>query len=153
MIKKTTIFLICLILNSCSPWAKQEISLFFLAMSSCFSEAELGDGYYYLSYYDAIDVGYNEGSLIYKSTQKSYYQTILIQGGIVEVKKNKQFIIVGQNKQQVDRNFKTEVYYYWIIDKKNKPDVYGPFTLDDYLTKKRELEVPKNLRLKCEKNR
>ena len=150
MIKKIIIFLVCLLLSSCSPWEKQEISLFFLTMSSCFSEAELGNGYYYLSNYDAIDVGYNEGSLIYKSTQKSYYQTILIQGGILEVTKDRDFILVGQNKQQVDLKHKTAVYYYWIINKNNS-EIFGPLTFDDYLKKKKELAVPETLKLKCER--
>lgn len=150
MIKKIIIFLVCLLLCSCSPWVKQEISLFFLTMSSCFSEAELGNGYYYLSYYDAIDVGYNEGSLIYKSTQKSYYQTILIQGGILEVAKDRDYILVGQNQQQTDLKHKTAVYYYWIINKNNS-EVFGPLTFDEYMVKKKELGVPKDLKLKCER--
>lgn len=150
MIKKIIIFLVCLLLCSCSPWVKQEISLFFLTMSSCFSEAELGNGYYYLSYYDAIDVGYNEGSLIYKSTQKSYYQTILIQGGILEVAKDRDYILVGQNQQQTDLKYKTAVYYYWIINKNNS-EVFGPLTFDEYMVKKKELGVPKDLKLKCER--
>lgn len=150
MIKKIIIFLVCLLLSSCSPWVKQEISLFFLTMSSCFSKAELGNGYYYLSYDDAIDVGYNEGSLIYKSTQKSYYQTILIQGGILEVKKDKTYILVGQNQQQTDLKYETVVYYYWIINKNNS-EVYGPLLFDNYLAKKKELGVPETLKLKSEK--
>ena len=150
MIKKSIVFIACLMISSWSPWAKQEIGLFFLAMSSYFSEAELGDGYYYLSYYNAIDVGSNEGSMIYKSTQKSYFQTILIKGGIIEVNKDKAYILVGQNKQQLDLKVKTDVYYYWIIEKA-RTEIYGPLTFDEYIAKKKELGVSESLKLKSEK--
>lgn len=123
------------------------ILLFF---SSCFSEADLGDGYYYLSYGNAIDNGYNEGSTIYKSPQKLCFQTVLIQGGILEVNKSKDYILVGQNKQQKDSNEKTKVFYFWIINKQSS-GVYGPFVSDEYENKKKELGVPESLKLKCEK--
>lgn len=133
-IKKTTAILICIIMGACSPW----------------SEQELGDGFFFLPSYIAMDVGFDDGSLIYKSTQKNYYQTILIQGGILEVNKDNRFILVGQNERQMDMNILTEVFYYWIIDKPYTI-VYGPFTYSDYLDKKSELKIPKKLKLKCEK--
>lgn len=134
MIKNKLIFFVCLMMSSCLSW----------------SEEELGDGYYYLPYYEAIDVGYNDGSVVYKSTQKLYFQTILIQGGIIEVKKDEKYILIGQNKQQHDLDYETKVYYYWIINK-HSSSVYGPYTLDKYLAKKKELDVPESLKLKSEK--
>ena len=74
---------------------------------------------------------------------------MLIQGGILEVMKDRDFILVGQNKQQFDLKQKTAVYYYWIINK-NTSEVFGPLAFDDYLTKKKELGVSEKLKLKCE---
>ena len=120
-------------------------------MEACsfWSNEELGNGYYYLPDYEAIDIGYCKGSTIYKSIQKDYFQTVLIQGGILEVMKDRDFILVGQNKQQFDLKQKTAVYYYWIINK-NTSEVFGPLAFDDYLTKKKELGVSEKLKLKCE---
>ena len=70
MNKKTILFLLCLMMGACS---------------FC-SEEELGNGYYYLPDYEALDIGYCKGSTIYKSIQKNCFQTVLIQGGILEVK-------------------------------------------------------------------
>ncbi len=123
-----------MVLGACLPW----------------SEGELGKGYYYLPNYEAKDVGYDGGSTVYKSTQKNYFQIVLIQGGILEVNKNMDFILIGQNKQQLDLKQKTKVYYYWIIDKNNSK-VYGPYILNEYLEKKNELGVPEKLKLKCER--
>ena len=122
-----------------------------MAACSFWSDEELGNGYYYLPDYEAVDIGYCEGSTIYKSIKKNYYQTILIQGGILEVSKNRDFILVGQNKQQIDLKHKTDVYYYWIIIKDNS-EVFGPLTFDEYMIKKKEMGVPECLKLKCEKN-
>ena len=52
-----------------------------------------------------------------------------------------------------DRWFMMEnsnVHSYWIIVIKTA-NVYGPLTFDQYLTKKEELEVTENLKLKCER--
>lgn len=135
MNKKTLLFLSCLVMAaSCSFW----------------SDEELGNGYYYLPDYEAEDIGYCEGSTIYKSIKKNYFQIILIQGGILEVTKDRDFIVVGQNKQQDDLSYKTKVHFYWIINKNNS-EVFGPLTFDEYMVKKKDLGVPKDLKLKCER--
>jgi len=36
---------------------------------------------------------------------------------------------------------------YWIIDKRTD-DIYGPFKWDEYMKKRKELGVPKELKLK-----
>jgi hypothetical protein len=33
---------------------------------------DLGDGYYYLPPYEALDIGFPEGAVIYKSSQKTH---------------------------------------------------------------------------------
>ena len=136
MTRNVIVLLICLIMNSCLPW----------------SEEELGNGYYYLPDYKAIDIGYSGGSMIYQSFKKNCFKNegILIKGGVLKVNKDNVFILVGQNKEQFDLNYKTEVYFYWIINK-HSSDVYGPLVFEDYLERKAELGVPDNLKLKCEK--
>lgn len=52
-----------------------------------------------------------------------------------------------QQKEMLD-NSNTHVYY--IINQQTS-DVYGPLTFDQYLTKKEELGVPEDLKLKCER--
>lgn len=44
----------------------------------------------------------------------------------------------------------SNIHSYWIIVIKTA-DVYGPLTFDQYLTKKEELGVPNDLKLKCER--
>lgn len=44
----------------------------------------------------------------------------------------------------------SNIHSYWILVIKTA-DVYGPLTFDQYLTKKDELEVPEDLKLKCER--
>lgn len=44
----------------------------------------------------------------------------------------------------------SNIHSYWIIGIKTA-DVYGPLTFDQYLSKKDELGVPEDLKLKCER--
>ena len=44
----------------------------------------------------------------------------------------------------------SQYHDYWILNLKTS-DVYGPLTFDQYLTKKEELRVSRNLKLKCER--
>lgn len=44
---------------------------------------------------------------------------------------------------------KSKYHDFWILNI-NTSDVYGPFTFDEYLAKKKELGVPENLKLNCE---
>ena len=43
---------------------------------SCRNNDNLGSGYYYLSDFNAMDVGYPYGSIVYKSNQENLYKKI-----------------------------------------------------------------------------
>lgn len=133
------------------------IILMFLFATSCSffqDEDVLGDGYYYMPYYEAKDVGAPFGSIVYTSDQKNCYNEdgILIKGGIVQIINDGHFILVGQNKKQEDDKKDKSVYYLWIVDKQTS-DVYGPMSFEQYLAKKKDLGVPEKLQLKYEKER
>lgn len=113
-------------------------------------EEVLGNGYYYLPKYEAIDVGFPKGSVIYQSNNRKIYSNVLIESGIIEAKSDRRHILVGQNREKKDSKDDTVVSFLWIIDKKTNI-IYGPLSLDDYLLKKKELGVSNNLQLKCEK--
>ena len=119
-----------------------------------FSEQDLGNGYYYLPEYEAIDIGYPYGSTIYKSDKVLCFHrdNILISGGIIEVDHNDSYILVGQNKSQADDEFDGDVNYFWIVVKMSS-DIFGPLSFEQYLEKKKELGVPERLRLKYEKEK
>ena len=44
----------------------------------------------------------------------------------------------------------SQYHDYWILNMKTS-DVYGPLTFDEYMVKKKELGVPKDLKLKYER--
>ena len=50
-----------------------------LYLTSCqWSDANLGDNYFYLNRDEAIDIGYPGGAIIYKATQKYNFSDIKI---------------------------------------------------------------------------
>jgi hypothetical protein len=71
-----------------------------------------------------MDVGYPGGAIIYKSTEKLFFDSIIISKQVVEVTYNARFIFAKQivTDQTLDTN-------YYFIDKLNG-QVYGPLTLD-----------------------
>ncbi len=95
-----------------------------LLLSSCVDNADLGDSYYYLDPFEAMDVGYPDGAIIYKSTKKLVYDSIIISKEVVQVSHNDQFILA---KQLADLN-KLDTNYF-IIDKE-RDKIYGPIALD-----------------------
>jgi hypothetical protein len=120
-----------------------------------FSEKDeqiLGDNYYYLPKYEAKDVGYPGGGIIYKSNQKYSFTDIKINGNVVEVHSNDDFIIAIQNsdtsylesKHKTVSKANTPLYYY-IINKKSDI-VYGPFNNTEYLNKCEEIGVSLELK-------
>lgn len=72
------------------------LMLFFLKIATNKDDQNLGSGYYFLPNYEAIDVGYPYGNLIYKSNNKNHFDIILIRSDIKSVNYNDQFIIVYQ---------------------------------------------------------
>ena len=109
----------------------------------------LGDNYYYLSPYEAMDVGFPEGAIIYKSSQKNLFSDIKIHGDVITIKYDKDFIIAVQQKKSNTELVKDKMLYYFIIEKKSD-SVTGPLSKLVYLQKREELKVPKELKLKEE---
>jgi hypothetical protein len=95
-----------------------------LIFSSCADKSDLGNSYYYLDPFEAMDVGYPDGAIIYKSNKKLFFDTIIISKEVVQAIHNDKFILA---KQLVDKNSLDTNYY--IIDKKIDK-VYGPTNLD-----------------------
>ena len=109
----------------------------------------LGDNYYYLSPYEAIDVGFPEGAIIYKSSQKNLFSDIKIQGEVISINYDKDFIVAVQQKKSSEELVKDKMLYYFIIEKK-LDNVIGPLSKQEYLKKREELGVPRELKLKEE---
>ena len=109
----------------------------------------LGDNYYYLSPYEAIDVGFPEGAIIYKSSQKNLFSDIKIQGEVISINYDKDFIVAVQHKKSSAELVKDKMLYYFIIEKK-LDNVIGPLSKQEYLKKREELGVPRELKLKEE---
>jgi hypothetical protein len=95
-----------------------------LIFTSCEDNADLGDSYYYLDPYYAMDVGYPDGAIIYKSSRKLSFENIIISKEVVEATHNDKFIFA---KQLSDTN-KIDTSYY-IIDKLSDK-VFGPLKYD-----------------------
>jgi len=106
-------------------------------------EQDLGDNYYFLPEYEAIDIGFPDGAVVYKASQKNVFNDIKIQGNVVDARGNSDFIVVSQRKDS--SNIDTLQYY--IIAKKTD-SIYGPYNTEGYLQNRKKLNVPKNLILK-----
>ena len=117
------------------------------------NEQNLGDNYYYLPEYEAIDVGYPEGAIIYKSEQRYVISDVKIHRNVISVNKNKQFIIAIQqdesvNIKSIQSNVLDSIYLHYFIIVKQTDMVYGPFNKIEYLKKRDELKIPHSLKLK-----
>ena len=96
-----------------------------LLITSCSDNADLGNSYYYLDSFEAKDVGYPYGAIVYKSPTKNLYKNTIISREVVHVKHNDKFILAKQTvEDKVDTN-------YYIIDKINDK-LFGPLTLDSF---------------------
>jgi hypothetical protein len=114
------------------------------------NEQDLGDNYYFLPEYEAIDIGYPDGAIIYKSSQRNVFSDVKIHRTVIGVNKNKDFIIAIQHDDSVNvkcmQSTVLDSLHYFIIAKQTDK-VYGPFSKMDYLKKRAELKVPKELEL------
>ena len=115
----------------------------------------LGDKYYYLPKYEAIDIGYPGGAIIYKSPKKNLFQYIKVRGNIKEVVFDKDFIIATRNedtpylgKAHSGVAKKKSLHYFIIV--KRTDLVYGPYSENEYIRKREELGVPDKLELGTE---
>ncbi|AFU69796.1 hypothetical protein P700755_003129 [Psychroflexus torquis ATCC 700755] len=131
-----------------------------LGMIALFSlqkdEQDLGDNYYYLPLYEAIDVGLPDGAIVYKSTQKYSFDEVKIKGDVVSIDCNEKFIIVIRKPKEVKyeeiytkSSLGTDSLEYFIVVKKSDL-VKGPFSKQKYLGKRKELGVSKDLKLDFE---
>lgn len=113
-------------------------------------EQDLGDNYYYLPEYEAIDVGYPGGAIVYKSSQKYLYSDIKIKGDVISVNSNKDFVIaiqkIDSSNMEKTHSVIVDLQFYIIV--KSSDLVYGPYSKKEYLQKRKELGVPNKLRLK-----
>lgn len=114
------------------------------------SEQELGDSYYFLPKYEAIDIGYPGGAIVYKSSHKYVFSDIKITKDVICAKSNGDYIIAIQqtkshnrDRAQTDSMIDDSLKYYIINKKLDK--VYGPYSKDEYLEKRVALKIPKKL--------
>ncbi len=105
-------------------------------------EQNLGDNYFYLPEYEAIDFGFPNGSVIYKSEQKYIFTNVKIQGDILLVNSDENFIVAIQKIKNINKQ-------YFIIEKKTDL-IHGPHNKKDYLQKRAELGIPEGLKFKEE---
>lgn len=91
--------------------------------SSCLNEADLGENYHYLPSYEAFDIGYPYGSIIYKSDRKLVFKKILIHADIDKLVSNKQYILVTQKpNRQIALQQLYDRLYLWKDCCRNNPD-------------------------------
>lgn len=115
------------------------------------NEQDLGDNYYYLPEYEAVDIGYPNGAIIYKSPQRYLFRDVIIHKTVISVNKNKDFIIAIQQNDSVNQsNVLDSICLHYFIIVKQADEVYGPFSKIEYLRKREELKIPHNLKLKDE---
>lgn len=135
-------------------------------MTSCSKFPDVGNGYQ-LDYN-----GMNDISII-KCLKEGDAPTIFIHGHILDYAFDSTFIIVAERPRdsvpgietmtqpKYQEAFEQSTFkQYWIINKKERSEfnevtkiysnVYGPFQKEEYLQKREELGVPKELKLKIE---
>jgi hypothetical protein len=100
------------------------LTLITISLSSCQDESHLGNSYYYLDSFEAIDVGFPDGAIIYKGDKELHFDTTIISKEVIMVTHNDKFIFA---KQLATSDIHDTNYYY--IDKYSEV-VYGPLTLD-----------------------
>ena len=133
------------------------------SISGCLKYPDLGDGYRFINEgKDALEIVNSEN-------------TVIISQSILEYAFDSTFIIASQcpwdsipnirtmNYKEANEAFEQSAFrQYWIINKKEKSEysldtlskfarysnVYGPLKKDEYLQKRKELKIPKELELK-----
>ena len=114
------------------------------------NEQDLGDNYYYLPLHEAVDIGYPYGAIIYKSAERNVFSDVKVHKNVINVNKNKDFIIVIQQDSGVNNNSslpkaQDDKHLHYYIIAKQTDMVYGPFSQNEYLKKRDELKIPNNL--------
>lgn len=109
---------------------KASIHILLLALFFCScNDRELGDGYYHLPKYEAVDVGYPE-AIVYKSGQEYHFKDVKIRGDVVEVKADSKFIIAKRDPLvRFDTN--SGIIEFYVILKQND-SLIGPLTTEQF---------------------
>jgi len=119
------------------------IGIIFCIISSCkWSNADLGDNYFYLDKDEAVDVGFSDGAIIYNSPERYFYEKIIITGDVLKVNSDNKFIIAIRDPL-TSRDNNTGILEYFIIQKKND-SLIGPLTNEKFY------ETISNLRINLE---
>jgi hypothetical protein len=113
----------------------------------------LGDEYYYLPRYEAIDVGFPGGAIIYKGIQKYHFQEVKVKGEVLDVDYDDNFIVAVRlpvnslrvQEPQLDEDDFDSLQFY-IIEKKSDL-IHGPYTEQEYIQRRGALGVPEKLKL------
>lgn len=74
----------------------------------------LRNGHFFIDEFEALDVGYPGGAIIYRSYEQYYFEEILIQQSVLEAKSDNNFIIAVQRPPS---NTVNEALNYYIIEK------------------------------------
>ena len=124
-----------------------------LLLSLWGNDYELGDGYYYLPAYEALDVGGTP--MVYKSTQRDVFSDIKIEGDLRGVKANRQFVLAVRQPpaSPVERVWRPAPFngkglQYFILVKTSDA-VYGPYDWDKYAQQRTRLGVPQDLQVEA----
>jgi hypothetical protein len=116
------------------------VIIYFLSGSD---EQDLGDNYYFLPEYEAIDVGFPDGAIIYKAPEKYIFNDIIIHRDVTNAKSNADYIIATQ---KVDSLGVKEVSILYYIIEKNTELIYWPLNRQEFVEKRNELSIPERLR-------
>lgn len=104
---------------------------------SCADNTNLGNDYYYLPEYEAMDIGYPNSAIIYKSFNKNVFKDVKISANVKKAKSNINYIIALQiPKNSSKRN-------YFIIDKRYDK-IYGPLETIDFFKLKSKMRINLN---------
>jgi hypothetical protein len=83
------------------------IAIFVGLITSCHDDANLGHNYYYLSKYDAMNMGMPLGAIVYKSDNKNSFNNIMIYGDVLKCISNEEYALALQKPNK--KSFYTEI--------------------------------------------
>jgi hypothetical protein len=115
---------------------------------------ELGEGYYYLPRYEAVDVGYPGGPVVYKSAHKHLFSHIRIDGDLKGINSNRRFILAVRQPLAASAASKAipmkqqDLQYFILV--KASDAVYGPYSRKEYARQRTILDVPAHLQVEAE---
>ncbi|MEQ8572605.1 hypothetical protein [Fulvivirga sp.] len=107
-------------------------------------DQSLGDNYYYLPKYEAEDIGFPNGAVIYKANEKYKFNDIKIGNEVISVTSNAYHILAIQKNEDTHND---STFNYYLIVKKTD-STYGPFMFKEYMRMRKELGVENDLILK-----